>query len=86
MAEVKVGFGSVVRHKNLTMLVGAHCPRINVDVRIKFLDCYLKAALLEQSAKGSRGDPLPKAGYNASCYKNILRFHTSRLRKNISQL
>ena len=37
MAQVEVGFRAVVGDVNLAVLVRAHRPRVDVDVRIEFL-------------------------------------------------
>ena len=38
MSQVQVGLGSVIRHVALAMLVRVQCSRVNVDVRIEFLN------------------------------------------------
>jgi len=34
MSQIKIGFGPIVGNKDFTMLVGAHCSRVNIKVWI----------------------------------------------------
>ena len=55
MAEVEVGFGAVVGDVDLAVLVRAHRPGIDVDVRVELLQRDLVAVALEQRAnRGGR--------------------------------
>jgi len=36
VAQIKVGFSPVVGDIHLPMLVGVHCSRIHIDVRVEF--------------------------------------------------
>ena len=38
MAKIEVGLGAVVRHEDLTVLVGRHRARIDVDIGIQLLE------------------------------------------------
>ena len=49
VAEVEVRFCTVVGDENFTMLIRAHRARVNVDIRVKLLDCNLVAAVLQQT-------------------------------------
>ncbi len=40
--EVEVGFGAIVEDINLAVLKRAHRARIDIEVRIKFLDAHLE--------------------------------------------
>ena len=73
MAEVEVRFRAIVEHINLAVLVRAHRARINVEVRIEFLESDLKAAIFEQGAQRRRGKPLAQGTDYAASYENI--FH-----------
>ena len=44
MAEVKVSFGTIFRHVNLTVLKRAHRARIDIDIRIEFDQCDFETA------------------------------------------
>ena len=48
MAEVEVGFGSVVGDVALAVLVGVQGTRINVEVGVKLLNGYRKPTGLEK--------------------------------------
>ena len=73
MTQIKVGLSTVIGDKNFAVLIRAHCPRINIDIRIKFLDRYLIAAAFQQTSKRSRCDPFPQRRNYTACYKNIFR-------------
>ena len=44
MSEIKVSFGAVLGNIYFTVLIGAHCTGINIDVRIKLLCRNLETA------------------------------------------
>ena len=71
MTEVKVGLCAVLRDVNLTVLVRAHCTRINVNVGVELLRGNLESSCLEKSSERSRRDSLAEAGNNAACYKDV---------------
>ena len=50
VAEVEIGLTAVVEDVHLTVLIGAHRPRIDIDVRIELLHPHLEAAGLEEHA------------------------------------
>ena len=50
--EIQVGFCSILGDEDLTVLIGAHGPRINVDIRIHFLKCNCQASRFHESANG----------------------------------
>jgi hypothetical protein len=64
MAEVEVGFGAVVGHKDLAMFERAHRARIDVEIGVKLAQPHRKAARLQQRAKGGRGQPLAQRGHD----------------------
>ena len=37
MAQIQIGFRSVVSYVNLPVLEGIHCSRIDIDVRVQLL-------------------------------------------------
>ena len=51
MTEVKVGLCAVLRDVNLTVLVRAHCTRINVNVGVELLRGNLESSCLEKSSE-----------------------------------
>ena len=56
VAEVKVGFRTVIGDEDLTMLEWGHCAWVDIDIRVKLLGDDLEAALLKQTTKGCSGD------------------------------
>ena len=69
MAEIEVG---LIRDKDLTVLVRAHRTRIDVDVRIEFLDRDLDSPALEETAERCGRDALAQGRNNATGNENIL--------------
>ncbi len=65
MAEVEVGLGAVVGDEHLAVLVGAHRPRIDVEVRIELAQAHGVAARLQERAEGGGGDSLAERGDHA---------------------
>ena len=59
MPEVKICLGAIIGHKYLTMLVGIHCARVDIDVGVELLNGDTKATLAKQQADGRRSDALP---------------------------
>ena len=58
VTEIKIRLSPVIGDKYFAVLIRAHRSRINVDVGIKFLNCYLQSAILEQAAERCRSDAL----------------------------
>ena len=72
MAQVKVRLRAVIGDENFAVLIRAHRTRIDIDVGIEFLDRYLIAAALEETAQGRCRDALTQRRNNAARYENIL--------------
>ena len=51
MTEVEVRFRTIVGDEDFAVLVRAHGTRIDIDVRVKFLNRDLVAAVLQQTAQ-----------------------------------
>ena len=51
VTEVEVGFMSVDSDVTFAVLVGVKSPRVDVDVRVEFLDCDAIAASFEQAGE-----------------------------------
>ena len=66
MAEVEVGLGAVVGDVDLAVLIGAHRPRIDVDVGVELAQPDLEAAGLQQRAQRRRGQALAEGGDHAA--------------------
>lgn len=58
MAQIKIGFGSIISDEDLTVLIGTHGARINIQVRIKFTKADLMATSLKESGQSGRSDSL----------------------------
>ena len=52
MAQIEIGFRSVLGDKHLSVLERAHRPRIDVDVRIKFGHADFKPACFKDGSQG----------------------------------
>jgi hypothetical protein len=72
VAEVEVGLGAVVEHVDFAVLVGAHGPRVDVEVRVELLDAHLQSAALEQCAEGGGGEALAQGGDHAAGDEDVL--------------
>ena len=59
MAKVQIGFRPIFRDKNFTVLVWTHCPRINVNVWIKFLNGDIQSAIFQKRPREAAVIPLP---------------------------
>ena len=55
MTEIEIGLRAVVEHVNFAVLKWVHCPRIDIEIRVEFLEDDAQTAQLEQRAKRSRG-------------------------------
>ena len=51
MSKVQIRFRTVIGYKNFSMLNRVHCSRVNVDIWVKFLHCYRKAACFQQASE-----------------------------------
>ena len=49
--QVEVGLVAVLGHVALAVLVGVERARVDVDIRVKFLDCHTEATSLEQTGQ-----------------------------------
>jgi hypothetical protein len=49
MPEVEVGFGTVIRNEDFTVLKRTHRTWIDVQVRITFLKCDFETATFEET-------------------------------------
>lgn len=56
MTEIQIGFCAVIGNEDFAMLVRAHGARVDIDVRVKFLNGDFVASVLQQSAQGCSGD------------------------------
>ena len=56
--EIEIRLRAVIGDKHFAVLIGTHRPRVDVDVGVKFLNCDLQPAILEQSAERRCRDAL----------------------------
>ncbi|OLE80207.1 MAG: hypothetical protein AUG06_05475 [Actinobacteria bacterium 13_1_20CM_2_65_11] len=73
VAEVEVGFRAVVGDEHLAVLVGAHGPGVDVEVRVQLLQGDGEVAGLQDVPDGRRGDPLAERGDDTPGHENVLR-------------
>lgn len=56
MTEIQIGFRAVIGDEDFAMLIRAHGARVDIDVRVEFLNGDFVASVLQQSAQGCSGD------------------------------
>ncbi len=73
VAEIQVGLAAVVGHEDLAVLVGAHGPRVHVDVRIHLLQRHAEAARLQQRPDRGRRQTLAQGRHDAAGHEDVFR-------------
>jgi hypothetical protein len=73
MAQVEVGLRAVLEHVDLAVLVRAHRPRIDVEVRVELLYPDGQAPELKQRAERRRRQPLAKRRNHSARHEDV--FH-----------
>ena len=73
MAEVEVGLRPVVGDEDLAVLVGAHRPRIDVQIGVELAQPDLVAARLQQRAERRRCETLAEGGDHAAGDEDVPR-------------
>ena len=58
MAEVEIGLRAVVGDEHLAVLIGAHGPRIDVEIGVELAQANAIAACLQQRTKRRRSETL----------------------------
>jgi hypothetical protein len=74
MAQVEVGFSPIVQDEDLSVLIGAHRARVDVEVRVQLLDGNLKAAFFEQTPDRGGGDAFADGTDHASGKEDVLGY------------
>ena len=74
MAEVEIGFSAIIQHVDFTVLIGAHCAGIDVEVRIEFLERDFESAIFEQSAERCSSEAFAKGTDHAAGYKDVFHY------------
>ncbi len=57
VAQIKVGLGAVVRHKDLSVLKWVHGARVHVNIRVELLKGNGESSTLQECPNGSRSKP-----------------------------
>src|SRR5690606_11267055 len=70
--EIEIGLAAIVQHVDLAVLVGAHRPGIDVDVRIELLHPHAQPAGFEQHPDRRARQPLADGTDDAAGYKDML--------------
>src|SRR5271163_4093561 len=73
VAQVEVGFSTVVGDENFPVLIGRHRSRINIQVGIALLEGYTESAAFKQAAHGGRRDAFTEGRNHAAGNKDVLR-------------
>lgn len=60
VAEIEVGFRPIIGDVYLTVLERVHGTRIDIEIRIEFLNSYAKSPKLQKQSDGCRCDAFPK--------------------------
>lgn len=67
------------------MLIGGEGARIDVNVRVDFDGCDVKAAGLENGAHTAGYDALPNARYHTTCHQYVLHNAAHSLEKQMGE-
>src|SRR5216683_2936203 len=89
MAEIEVGLGAVIGDIDLAMLIGAHGPRIDIEVGVELPQPHLEAARLQERAERRCRETFAEGGHHAagdedeprhgpSIYRNGSRGHNAK--------
>src|SRR5436309_2991430 len=78
VAEVEIRLAAVVGDEDLAVLVGAHRPRVDVDVRVHLLERDPKAPRLEQRAHRCGRESLAERRHDAARHEDVLGGHSHR--------
>ena len=70
--QIQIGFRTVFRNIDLSVLIGAHGAWVHIDIGVQLLGCYLQSSGLQQAAQGRCCDALSQAGNHTAGHKNIL--------------
>ena len=73
VAEVEVGLRPVVGDEHLAVLVGAHGPRIDVQIGVELAEPDLVAARLQERAQRRRCETLAEGGDHAAGDEDVPR-------------
>ena len=71
MTKVEIGFRAIIRDENFAVLIGRHCSRIDVQIRIQFPQTDRISAGLKKGPQSRRRKPFAQGGHHATSDKNI---------------
>ncbi len=74
MPQIQIRFLSVYRNITFTMFIRIQCPRVNIDIRIQFLDCHPETACLQQFAKRCGDNPFAQRRHHTACHEYVFSF------------
>jgi len=83
VSEIEVGFGAVLRHVTLAVLVGVERPGVDVDVGVELLDGHRITARLQQARNRCRDNPLAERRGDTACHEYVLGFRQFHVRLSI---
>src|SRR5579872_3942555 len=66
MTEIEIGLGTIIGDEDLAMLIGAHRPRIDIEVGIELAQPHLEAARLEERPERRRRKSFAERGDHAA--------------------
>ena len=73
VAEVEIGLGAVVGDEHFAVLIGAHGPRIDVEIGVELAQPHAVTARLEQRPESGRCQPLAERGDHAAGNEDVPR-------------
>ena len=59
MAEIEIGLGAVVGDEDLAVLIGAHGPRIDIEIGVELAQTHLKPRACSSAPSAADARPLP---------------------------
>ena len=75
VTQVQICLSPIICHKDFSVLVRTHGPRINIDIRIKLLNGYFETTIFQETAQTCCHNPFPNRRHHTTSYKNIFRRH-----------
>ena len=70
MAKVQIGFGAILGDVHLTVLIGAHGARVNVNIGVELEESDLEPARLEDGSQRRGGDAFAQRGHDTAGHKD----------------
>ena len=83
VTKVQVCLCAIVCDKYFPVLVRAHRPWVNIDIRVKFLDRHFQSTIFEQATKTCCDNPFPDGWYDTTRDKNIFCWHVLSSSSNV---